>query len=68
MGVLIGDYYGPKYSTTNYVLTYTAKPGEEVISGWLSGYLIAQMDSYKLLLILVRYVVSSRPGLPATGP
>ena len=66
--MLIGGFYAPKYSTTDYALTYTAKPGEEVVFGWRSGYLFAQMDSYKPLLILVRYVVLSRPGLPATGP
>ncbi len=65
--MLIGDYYSAKYSTTDYMVTYKAKPGEENISGWLSRYLFVHMDSYKLLLILVWYVVSSRPGLPATG-
>ncbi len=37
--MLIGDYYGPKYSTTDYVLTYTAKPrggGHLSLTEWIS--------------------------------
>jgi len=49
----IGDYYGSKYATTNYGFTYTAKAWAGLISGWLSGYLVMQFGSYKLILILV---------------
>lgn len=49
----IGDYYGPKYSTTNYGITYTAKAWAGLISGWLSGYLVMRFGSYRFVLILV---------------
>ncbi len=49
----IGDYYGPKYSTVNYGITYTAKAWAGVISGWLSGYFVAQFGSFKLPLLLI---------------
>ena len=49
----IGDYYGSKYSTTNYGITYTAKAWAGLISGWLSGYLVMEFGSYRPLLVLV---------------
>lgn len=49
----IGDYYGPRYSTTNYGITYTAKAWAGLISGWLSGYLVMQFGSYRLVLVIV---------------
>ncbi|MBW1994733.1 MAG: OFA family MFS transporter, partial [Deltaproteobacteria bacterium] len=49
----IGDYYGARYSTTNYGITYTAKAFAGLISGWLSGYLVMQFGSYRLPLIFV---------------
>jgi OFA family oxalate/formate antiporter-like MFS transporter len=49
----VGDYYGPKYSTTNYGITYTAKAWAGLISGWLGGYLVIQFGSYKILLVIV---------------
>ena len=49
----IGDYYGSKYSTTNYGITYTAKAWAGLISGWLSGYLVMKFGSYRLPLVLV---------------
>lgn len=49
----IGDYYGSKYSTTNYGITYTAKAWAGLISGWLSGYLVMEFGSYRLPLVLV---------------
>jgi OFA family oxalate/formate antiporter-like MFS transporter len=49
----VGDYYGPKFSTVNYGITYTAKAWAGLISGWLSGYLVLKFGSYKLPLILV---------------
>jgi OFA family oxalate/formate antiporter-like MFS transporter len=49
----IGDYYGAKYSTTNYGITYTAKAWAGLISGWLSGYLLIKFGSYQLALIIV---------------
>lgn len=50
---LIGDYYGPKYATTNYGITYTAKAWAGLISGWASGYFVAQTGSYEIPLIVV---------------
>jgi len=49
----IGDYYGPKYATTNYGITYTAKAWAGLISGWLSGYLVMRFGSYRLALVIV---------------
>jgi OFA family oxalate/formate antiporter-like MFS transporter len=49
----IGDYYGARYSTANYGITYTAKVWAGLISGWLSGYLVAQFGSYKIPLLSV---------------
>jgi OFA family oxalate/formate antiporter-like MFS transporter len=49
----IGDYYGAKYSTTNYGITYTAKAWAGLIAGWLSGYLLIKFGSYQLALVIV---------------
>lgn len=49
----VGDYYGPRYSTINYGITYTAKAWAGLISGWLSGYFVTQFGSYKVPLTLV---------------
>jgi MFS transporter, OFA family, oxalate/formate antiporter len=49
----IGDYYGTKYSTTNYGITYTAKAFAGLISGWLSGYLFMKFGSFKPALIAI---------------
>ena len=49
----IGDYYGPRYATTNYGITYTAKAWAGLISGWLSGYLLMKFGSYRLALVIV---------------
>jgi len=49
----IGDYYGAKYSTTNYGITYTAKVWAGLISGWVGGYLAARTASYKTLLLII---------------
>ncbi len=49
----IGDYYGSRYATTNYGITYTAKAWAGLISGWLSGYLVMKFGSYKLPLVVV---------------
>jgi OFA family oxalate/formate antiporter-like MFS transporter len=51
----IGDYYGTRYSTTNYGITYTAKAWAGLISGWLSGYLVMRFGSYKIPLLLVAF-------------
>jgi OFA family oxalate/formate antiporter-like MFS transporter len=50
---LIGDYYGARYATTNYGLTYTAKVWAGVISGWLSGWLVVLFGSYRVPLIIL---------------
>jgi OFA family oxalate/formate antiporter-like MFS transporter len=49
----IGDYYGPRYSTVNYGITYTAKAWAGLISGWLSGYFVLQFGSFRVPLILI---------------
>jgi OFA family oxalate/formate antiporter-like MFS transporter len=49
----VGDYYGSKYSTVNYGITYTAKAWAGLISGWLSGYFVSQMGSYRIPLIII---------------
>lgn len=49
----IGDYYGARFSTVNYGITYTAKAWAGLISGWLSGYFVTQFGSYKVPLALV---------------
>ena len=49
----IGDYYGSKYATTNYGITYTAKAWAGLISGWLSGYLLIKFGSYRIALVIV---------------
>ena len=49
----VGDYYGSKYSTVNYGITYTAKAWAGLISGWLSGYFVSQMGSYKIPLVII---------------
>ena len=38
---IIGDYYGRRYSTVNYGLTYTAKAW----GGWIGGYITALISS-----------------------
>jgi OFA family oxalate/formate antiporter-like MFS transporter len=38
---VIGDYYGRRYSTVNYGLTYTAKAW----GGWVGGYIAALVSS-----------------------
>lgn len=49
----IGDYYGTRYATANYGLTYTAKAWAGLISGWLSGYLFTRFGSYEVPLLTV---------------
>ena len=49
----VGDYYGARYSTVNYGITYTAKAWAGLISGWLSGYFVTQSGSYQTPLTLV---------------
>jgi OFA family oxalate/formate antiporter-like MFS transporter len=52
-GATIGDYYGPRYATTNFGITHTAKAWAGFISGWLCGLLVAWSGSYKLPLLLI---------------
>lgn len=49
----IGDYYGARYATTNYGITYTAKAWAGLISGWLSGYLVMRFGSYRFPLFVI---------------
>jgi len=49
----IGDYYGVRYATTNYGITYTAKAWAGLMSGWLSGYLLIKFGSYRLALVII---------------
>lgn len=64
----IGDFYGPRYSSTNYGVTYTAKAWAGLISGWLSGYLVTRFGSFTLPLVSVGIcsllaALASHPGL-----
>jgi MFS transporter, OFA family, oxalate/formate antiporter len=64
----IADYYGSKYSTVNYGITYTAKAWAGLISGWLSGYIVTLSGSYEISLVLIAVccivaAVISSPGL-----
>lgn len=52
---IIGDYYGSRYATTNYGLTYTAKAWAGLISGWLTGYLYMVFDSYNQILLFLSF-------------
>lgn len=47
----VGDYYGIRYSTTNFGILITAKAWAGLVSGWFSGFLAAQFGSYKIPLI-----------------
>jgi MFS family permease len=49
----IGDYYGSKYATSNYGVTYTARAWAGLISGWVSGYHVMKFRPYRLPLVLV---------------
>ena len=49
----IGDYYGPRYATTNFGVTQTAKAWAGLISGWLCGFLVGLVGSYKLPLFII---------------
>ena len=64
----IGDYYGSKYATTNYGITYTAKAWAGLISGWLSSNLFMHFGSYRLPLAMMAVgsllaAAISSPGL-----
>jgi len=43
---VIGDFYGPRYSTTNYGITYTAKSWGALISGYITAWLLVTFGSY----------------------
>ena len=49
----IGDYYGPRYATTNFGITQTSKAWAGLISGWLCGFLVSLTGSYKLPLFII---------------
>ena len=49
----IGDYYGPKYATTNFGITHTAKAWSGLISGWLCGILASHFGSFTVPLAIV---------------
>jgi len=50
---LIGDFYGSRYATTNYGITYTAKAWAGLISGWICGVLAGHFGSFTLPLAMV---------------
>ncbi|MCU0592918.1 MAG: OFA family MFS transporter [Desulfobacterales bacterium] len=50
---VIGDFYGSRYATTNYGITYTAKAWAGLISGWFCGALAAYFGSFTVPLALV---------------
>ncbi len=49
----IGDFYGSRYATTNYGITYTAKAWAGLISGWLCGVLAGHFGSFTVPLAMV---------------
>jgi MFS transporter, OFA family, oxalate/formate antiporter len=49
----IGDFYGIRYATTNYGITYTAKAWAGLISGWLCGVLAGYFGSFTVPLVIV---------------
>jgi OFA family oxalate/formate antiporter-like MFS transporter len=49
----IGDFYGTRYATTNYGITYTAKAWAGLISGWLCGVLAGHFGSFTVPLAMV---------------
>ena len=52
-GAIIGDYFGTRYATTNMGITGTAKVWAGLISGWLTGFLVARAGTYKLPLLVI---------------
>jgi OFA family oxalate/formate antiporter-like MFS transporter len=50
---VIGDFYGIRYATTNYGITYTAKAWAGLISGWLCGVLAGHFGSFTVPLAIV---------------
>jgi OFA family oxalate/formate antiporter-like MFS transporter len=50
---LIGDYFGARYATTNIGISQTAKVWAGLISGWFTGFLVAQAGTYKLPLLII---------------
>jgi len=50
---VIGDFYGIRYATTNYGITYTAKAWAGLISGWLCGILAGHFGSFSVPLAMV---------------
>jgi len=49
----IGDFYGSRYATTNYGITYTAKAWAGLISGWFCGVLAGHFGSFTVPLAIV---------------
>jgi OFA family oxalate/formate antiporter-like MFS transporter len=49
----IGDFFGPKYATTNYGITVTAKAWAGFISGWLCAFLVDSYSTYKVPLVIL---------------
>lgn len=47
----IGDFYGPKYATTNYGITYTAKSWGGLISGYITAWLLVTFGSYTYSIV-----------------
>lgn len=53
---IIGDYYGTKYVTANYGITYTAKAWSGLIAGWITGYIVAAYGTYKIALVITAII------------
>jgi OFA family oxalate/formate antiporter-like MFS transporter len=49
----IGDFFGPKYATTNYGITVTAKAWAGFISGWFCAFLVDSYSTYKVPLVIL---------------
>lgn len=49
---IIGDYYGSRFTTTNYGITITAKAWAGLLSGWLSGFLVHEYGTFRIPLVM----------------
>jgi OFA family oxalate/formate antiporter-like MFS transporter len=47
----IGDFYGPRYATTNYGITYTAKAWGGMVSGYVTAWLVTLFGTYTYSMI-----------------
>ncbi|MBS7625018.1 OFA family MFS transporter [Candidatus Bathyarchaeota archaeon] len=72
---IVGDFYGSKYLTTNYGITYTAKSWGGLVSGYVTAYLLMLQKSYTSIVmalgagalaaaLLINPFLLKKPGKP----